>query len=160
MSSNQLTVMTSHDILVEEAPEVSTIPEIPEDIVEIHKGHYRCVYVLLQFKKEDKIDNKEEQTELENDPDEEEMDDVNIDDERERHWRNVFEDNEGGVDEKALLHAKRWDLYLNEKESLVKGKYSVEVVGYDKKKLLWEVVGDHVAEEPSDHEDIGIRGFD
>ena len=41
--------------------------------------------------------------ELENDPDEEEKDDINIDDERERHWRNVFEDNEGGVDEKAFL---------------------------------------------------------
>ena len=61
--------------------------------------------------------------ELEIDPDEEEKDDINIDDERERHWRNIFEDNEGGVDEKALLHAKRWNLYLNEKESLVKGKY-------------------------------------
>ena len=43
---------------------------------------------------------------MENDPDEEEKDDVNIDDERERHWRKIFEDNEGGVDEKALLHAK------------------------------------------------------
>ena len=31
--------------------------------------------------------------ELEIDPDEEEKDDINIDDERERHWRNVFEDN-------------------------------------------------------------------
>ena len=51
--------------------------------------------------------------ELENDPDEEEKDDINIGDERERHWRNVFEDNEGGVDEKTLLHAKHWDLYLN-----------------------------------------------
>ena len=50
---------------------------------------------------------------MENDPDEEEKDDINIDDERERHWRNVFEDNEGGVDEKALIHAKRWYLYLN-----------------------------------------------
>ena len=36
--SNQLTVVTAHEILVEEAPEVSTIPEIPEDIVESHKG--------------------------------------------------------------------------------------------------------------------------
>ena len=45
---------------------------------------------------------------MENDPEEEEMNDVNIDDERERHWRNVFKDNEGGVDyKKALLHAKR-----------------------------------------------------
>ena len=51
---------------------------------------------------------------MDNDPDEEEMDDVNIDDERERHWRNFFEDNEGGVDDKKeLLHAKRWDLYVN-----------------------------------------------
>ena len=67
--------------------------------------------------------------ELDIDPDEEEKDDINIDNERERHWRNVFEDNERGVDEKALLHAKRWDLYLNQKEKIVKGKYSVEVVG-------------------------------
>ena len=71
---------------------------------------------------------------MENDPYEEEMDDVNIDDERERHWRNVFEDNELGVDEKAFLHAKCWYLYLNEKEIIVKGKYLVEVVGHDKKK--------------------------
>ena len=47
---------------MEETPEVSTIPEIPEDFVEIHKGYYVCVYVLMQFKTEDKIDNKEEHT--------------------------------------------------------------------------------------------------
>ena len=50
---------------------------------------------------------------MENDPDEEEMDDVNIYGERECHWRNFFEYNEGGVDDKKeLLHAKRWDLYI------------------------------------------------
>ena len=87
------------------------------------------------------------------------MDDININDEREHHWRNDFEDNEGGVDEKALLHAKCWGLYLNENESLVKGKYSVEVVGHNMKKVLWEVVVDHVVEEPSDHKDIGLRGL-
>ena len=123
LSSYQLTVVTSHEILLEEAPKVSTIPEIPEDIFESHKGYYIGVYVLLQFKTENKIDNKEEQTELENDPDEEEKDEMNINDERQRQWRNVFEENEGGVDKKALLHAKRWGLYLNEKEKLVKGKY-------------------------------------
>ena len=46
------------------------------------------------------VDIKEEQVESENDPDEEEMDDVNKDDEMECHWRNVFEDNEGSVDNK------------------------------------------------------------
>ena len=38
LSSNQLTVVAAHEILVEEAPEVSTIPEIPEDNVESHNG--------------------------------------------------------------------------------------------------------------------------
>ena len=151
LSSIQLTVVAVHEILVEEAPLVSTIPVIPEDKNESHKGYYVSVYVILWFKTEDEIENKEEQMELKIDPDEEEKDEININDERERHWRNVFENNEGGVEEKALIHAERWDLYLYEKDKLVKGKYSVEVVGHDKKKVIWEVVGDHVVEEPSDH---------
>ena len=36
----------------------------------------------------------------------------------------------------------------------------MEVVGHDKNKVIWEVVGDHVVEEPSDHEDLGLQGFD
>ena len=42
----------------------------------------------------------------------------------------------------------------------MKDNYLVEVAGHDKKQVLWEVVCDHVVEEPSDHEDIGLRGFD
>ena len=34
------------------------------------------------------------------------------------------------------------------------------VVGHDKKRVLWEVVDDHVVEEPTNHEEIGLRGFD
>ena len=49
-------------------------------------------------------------------------------------------------DKKALLHAKRWDLYVNEKEQLVKGKYSVVFLGRHNKKLLWGVVNYHVVE--------------
>ena len=80
------------------------------------------------------------------------MDDINLDDERERHWRMVFEDNDGGVDDaKALLHAKRWYLYINQKRKIVKGSYQVEFFGHDKKNVLWDVVDDHVVEEPSDH---------
>ena len=46
------------------------------------------------------------------DPDEEEIDYVVLDDERERHWHMVFEDNNGGVDgTKALLVAMKWDVY-------------------------------------------------
>ena len=98
---------------------------------------------------------------MEDDPDEEEMENVKLDDEREHHWRMVFKDNYGGVDDKkTLLHAKRWDVYLNEKEKIIKGGYSVGVVGSDTKKVLWEVVDDHVVEEENDHDEIGLRGFD
>ena len=53
---------------------------------------------------------------MEDNPDEQDVDGVNLDDERERHWSMVFKDNNGGVDNaKALLHAKRWDVYVHEK---------------------------------------------
>ena len=47
---------------------------------------------MLWFKKEVGVESKEDQTEVEDYPDEEEMDDINIDNERERHWRIVFEE--------------------------------------------------------------------
>ena len=45
---------------------------------------------MLRFKKEFGVDSKEEQAGVEDDPDEEDMDDVNLDDEREHHWRMVW----------------------------------------------------------------------
>ena len=74
---------------------------------------------------------------MEDDPDEEDMYNVNLDDKEERHWIMVSEDNDGGVDDaKALIHAKRWDIYINEKENLVKGGYSVEVFYHENKNVL------------------------
>ena len=70
---------------------------------------------MLQFKKEVGVDSKEEQADGEHDPDEEEMDDVNLDYERERRWRMVSEDNDGGVNyARALLNSKRCNVYVNE----------------------------------------------
>ena len=45
---------------------------------------------------------------VEDDPDEEEMDDVNLDDERGHHWRMVFEDNDRGVDDEKSLLTTKW----------------------------------------------------
>ena len=56
LSSNQLTVVIVENILVEEEPEVSTIPEILEEQVELEKGYYSCDYVMLQFKNEVDVD--------------------------------------------------------------------------------------------------------
>ena len=61
-------------------------------------------------------------------------------------------------DKNTLLHDKRWGFYVNEKENIIKGGYLVEVVSYDGKKVIWEVVDDHVIEEYN-HDEIVLRGF-
>ena len=43
---------------------------------------------------------------------------------------------------------------------LVRGGFLLEFFVHDGKKVLWEVVKDHVVEEPNDHEEIGPQGFD
>ena len=36
----------------------------------------------------------------------------------------------------------------------------MEFFGHYKKKVIWEVVNDHVVEDPTGHEEIGLRGVD
>ena len=90
LSSNQLTVVVLVKILKEKEAEVSKIAEIPEEKGELEKGCYLCVYVMLQLKKEVSVDSMEEQADMEDDPDEEDMGNANLDEERGRHWRLVF----------------------------------------------------------------------
>ena len=72
----------------------------------------------------------------------------------------VFEEKNGGVDgTKSLQHAKKWDIYNSEKDVLVKGGYLVEVSYRDRKKVIWEVVNDHVVDEGVEHEELDIKGF-
>ena len=80
MSSNQLTVVIVEKIPVEEESEVSMIPEIPEDQVKLEKGYYQCFCAMLQFKKEVGVYIKEDKADVGGDPDEEDVDDVNLDD--------------------------------------------------------------------------------
>ena len=81
LSSNKLTVVIVEKIPEEKEPEVSEIVEIPEEQVELEKGYYLRVYVMLRFKKEFSVDSKDEQADVEDDTYEEDMDDVNLDDE-------------------------------------------------------------------------------
>ena len=71
----------------------------------------------------------------------------------------VLKGNYVGVDDKKeYLHAKRWNVYMNEKKNIIQSGYSVEVVGYDGKNFHWGVVYDHVIEDETDHDAIGLRG--
>ena len=57
--------------------------------------------------------------------DEEDMEYVRLEDKGERHW-GIFQDNDGEMDnEKSIIHAKRWDVYTNNKKVLIKVGYTV-----------------------------------
>ena len=157
MSQNHLTIVVVRSEVEEdiEVREVDIIPEVREEL-----GCYRWVYIYLHFVKEYGVDKRQDQVCVEKGPDEEYIGDVVLDDERQRHWLIVFEENNVGVDgTKALLHAKKWDVYNSEKEALLKGGYSVEVSEKDRKKVIWEVVDNHVVQEGVEHEELGLRGF-
>ena len=49
---------------------------------------------------------------------------------------------------------------MNENENIVKYGYLVEVVGNYGKEIIWEVDKDNIVEEPTDHDKIGLQGFD
>ena len=55
------------------------------ETVDSEKGFYHGVCVVQDFRKEDGADRKQEQADMNPDPDEEEMEDVIPDDKREHH---------------------------------------------------------------------------
>ena len=106
------------------------------------------------------VDKRVDQLGVEPDPDEDEIEDVVLDDDIERHWRMVFYDNNRGLDgTKSLLHAKNWDVYNLKKGVLVKCGCLVEVADKERKKITLEFVDYHVVEEGVEHKELGIQGL-
>ena len=103
--SNHPTIVVFRSEVEEEIEvrEVGMIPDVREEL-----GCYHWFYIYLNFIKENGVENKEEQVRVNPGPDEEEIEDVVLDDDRERHWQMVFEGENAGVDgTKDLLCAKK-----------------------------------------------------
>ena len=156
--SYHMTIVVIRSELEEEIKvvEVEMITEVRQEF-----GCSHWFYISLHFIKEDGVDKRQEQVGMEPDPDEEDIEDVVLGDQRERHWRMVFEENNGGVGgTKSLLHDKKWCVYNSQKGVLVKCGYLVEVYDKDGKKLIQEFLGELLVEEGVEHEELGLRGFD
>ena len=111
LTLNKVTIVATEKSPVTEEAEVPMISVIPGEIMDLDKGYYHGVYVLLYFNKQNIFDRKEDQAEMETDPDEEDMEDVRLDNERERHWRMVFKDNIKRLDDDYAM----WDVYMKKK---------------------------------------------
>ena len=72
--------------------------------------------------------------------DQEGIDDMRPDNKIQNHWRVVLKDNKGEVyDDKLIIHANKWDFYINNKQSLIKGWCCVEVSGFCEKNFFGSV---------------------
>ena len=99
MILNRLTVVTVDSIPATKQYRVPTISTKTEESINLDKIYYHVVYVFLKFNKKGNNDTKEENTEMEANMYQEQMEDVRLDNERQRHWRMVFEYNKGGIDQ-------------------------------------------------------------
>ena len=58
-------------------------------------------------------------------------------------------------DEKHIIHAISSDIYMNEKQLLIKVEYFTELSGSGEKKVIWVVLENHVVENPNENDEIG-----
>ena len=111
LTLNRLTIVTLDKILMTEETEVTTISMIPDKTVNLDQVYYHGIYFLLHFKRQEYSYSKDDQADMEADPDEEQMWDVIFGEERECQWRIFLGDNQGGVDgQKDIIHANSLDV--------------------------------------------------
>ena len=79
---------------------------IPDKAVDLEKGLYHCVYLLLHFNNWYGVDRKGQQEEIKADPDKQKMDDTILNDERDHNRKMFFQDKDIWIDGKrALINA-------------------------------------------------------
>ena len=90
-------------------------PEVVEPCMFV-KGMYLSVFYCLCYDTDISTDMLEEKVAEERDPDLNEKEDIRLDEIWEDHWRYIAEEN----DDKKNIHAIMWEVYVKEKEALIK----------------------------------------
>ena len=84
------------------------------------RGVYLSIFYCLCFVQEISTDTVEEHVLEDRELDLDEEEDIRITYSREEHWRDVADDNEK---DRSEIHALRWDVYMKEKEELIKREF-------------------------------------
>ena len=90
------------------------------------------------------------------DPDLNKKEEISLDEIREEYWRVIAEEGDG----KKKIHALKWEVYVKDKEELIKREFLVSVPHPKGGEIVWTCVKDHIINEKEDYKDIGLRGFD
>ena len=113
------------------------------------------VFYCLCHHKERYIDMSEDQVEEERDPDLNKEDGIRFDGIMKENWRDVAEED----GDKRKIHALRWEVYVKEKEELIKREFFVSVPHPKGGAIILTCVKDHIINEKDDYKDIGLCGF-
>ena len=84
---------------------------------------YLSVFYCLCYVKDISTYMPEDQVLEERDPDLNNEEDIRLDAIREEHWRDFAEEG----DDKRRIHALRWEVYIKDKENLIKREFLVSV---------------------------------
>ena len=85
-----------------------------------------------------------------------EEEDTRMDEIRDEHWMDFSEEGEN----MKKIHALRWEVYVKEKEELIKREFLVSILHLKGGNIVWTYVKDNITEENEDYKAIGIHGFD
>ena len=120
------------------------------------KGMYLSLFYLLCYVTDISTDIPEGQVAEERDPDLNEEEDIVLDKIREEHWRDIAEEG----DDKKRIHVLRWEVYVKDKEELIKREFLVSVPHPKGGAVVWTCVEDDIIDEKEDYKYIGLSGFD
>ena len=87
------------------------------------KGMYLSVFYCLFYVEDISTDMLEDHVVEDRYPDLNEEEDIRLDAIREEHWRDFAEE----CDDKRRIHALRWEVYIKDKENLIKREFLVSV---------------------------------
>ena len=130
-------------------------PEVGEHRM-FGKSTYLSVFYCLCYDKDRSTYMSEDQVAEEIDTDLNEEEDIRLDAIREENWRDVSDEGEN----KKNIHALRWEVYVKNKQELIKREFLVSVPNPKGGKIVWACGKYHIIYEKKDYKDIGLRGFD
>ena len=79
-----------------------------------------------------------------------EKEDIRQDEIQEDHWRDISDEG----DDKKDIHALRWEVYVKEKQELIKREFLVSVPHPKGGAIFWTCVKDRIIDEKEDYKDI------
>ena len=119
------------------------------------KFMYFSVFYYLCYDKDRSTDMLEDQVTEQRDPDLNEEEDIRLDAIREEHWRDFSDEG----DNKKKIHDLRQEVYVKDKEELIKIECLVSVPHPKGGAIVWTCVKDHIIYEKEDNKYIGLCGF-